>query len=514
NESGTLYRTWTESKDKTNFMVVGNNLMMNLIYGHTIRKAVGERANIVCVLDKKSNVIMKSEKLDSLAEKTFNALHYVNILRPLEAKSNLGEEAMFDMSVNCAEIPGAETLNILATRYGGTVVFANLINNYNLALYVTEALSRQLNIRCADGYLAKYDEFDIDIITDLVPYFEGVKIASIRNNASIEKAMKTRGKERVRADDFISGSPAMEAVLEEIMSVAKYDCNVLITGDTGVGKEKVANLIVKNSMRSMQPLIKLNCAAIAPNLMESEFFGYEAGAFTGAKDKGKKGYFETADNGTVFLDEVGEMPLDIQAKLLRVIQDGEFFRVGGAKPIKTNVRIIAATNRDLLTRVEEKEFRRDLYYRLNVFQIKVPSLRERREDIPPLVQYFLKKYGEKFNVKRGIDEDALELLVQSDWKGNIRELENVVQRLLIGARSENITLIEVGKELHRELFETPKLAQIEEGTEGLNLEKMVEDFERQIIKYACEKYGSTRKAAKAIGISQTQLVRKKNKYEI
>lgn len=267
----------------------------------------------------------------------------------------------------------------------------------------------------------------------------------------------------------------------------------------------------------MQPFIKINCASISPNLIESEFFGYEKGSFTGANVGGKKGYFELADNGVIFLDEVGELPLDIQAKLLRVIQDGEFFRVGGSSPVKINVRILSATNRDLEEFVEKKLFRRDLYYRLNVFPIKVPSLGERKADIPPLIHHFVRKYNEKFGIARDIDEDAVDYLQQCDWPGNIRELENVIQRLLISCREQRITVLDVMKELHGDVMETTDFGLTDEQLSSgktLDLEQMVNNVEKNIIRYACEKYGSTRKAAKAIGISQTQLVRKKKKYEL
>lgn len=318
-------------------------------------------------------------------------------------------------------------------------------------------------------------------------------------------------------EDFVCESRAMASVLDEILTVSKYDCNVLITGDTGVGKEKVANIIHKNSNRKMQPFIKVNCASISPTLIESEFFGYEKGAFTGANAAGKKGYFELADNGDIFLDEIGELQADMQAKLLRVIQDGEFFRVGGTTPIKTNVRILSATNRDLEDMIEEQRFRRDLYYRLNVVRLKVPNLRERSGDIPALVNHFLKKYSDKFEIQRKIDDDAVEYLKQCEWPGNIRELENMVQRLMISAKGEQITLLDVMRELHAEVFETSSLdfaSMQEENGKVMDLEKMVDNFEKNIIKHACEKYGSTRKVAKAIGISQTQLVRKKKKYEL
>ena len=308
----------------------------------------------------------------------------------------------------------------------------------------------------------------------------------------------------------------MHAILDEIMSVSKYDCNVLITGDTGVGKEKVANIIQKNSSRKIQPFVKINCASISPNLMESEFFGYERGAFTGADTKGKRGYFEAADNGIIFLDEVGELPLDIQAKLLRVIQDGEFLKVGGTKPIKTNVRIISATNRNLEELVEKKAFRRDLYYRLNVFPINVPALDERPEDIPPLVDNFIRKYNEKYGVDKYMDDDAKEYLAGRSWPGNIRELENVTQRLMIASSNDAITIIDVMKELGNDLLEGNSMSVAQEQLDRgeFDLSQVVDNFEKNIILHACEKHGSTRKAAKAIGISQTQLVRKKSKYGI
>ena len=357
-----------------------------------------------------------------------------------------------------------------------------------------------------------------------MPYIEG----AVETNLAMDddpaypinrqtRLMEVSGQRQTMLEDFVCESRAMASVLDEILTVAKYDCNVLITGETGVGKEKVANIIYKNSSRKMQPFVKVNCASISPTLIESEFFGYEKGAFTGASASGKKGYFELADNGVIFLDEIGELQADMQAKLLRVIQDGEFFRVGGTTPIKTNVRIISATNRDLEEVIEEQGFRRDLYYRLNVVRIRVPALRERTGDIPALIRHFLKKYSEKFQIQRQIDEDAVEYLKQCDWPGNIRELENVVQRLMISSKGEKIALLDVMRELHAEVFEgtdvSPSSAAGEEG-QVMDMEKMVENFEKNIIKHACETYGSTRKVARALGISQTQLVRKKKKYEL
>ena len=296
----------------------------------------------------------------------------------------------------------------------------------------------------------------MQIVKETAEYFE---------NASLHKASTKEGTESISMqynrtllensmlEDFVFSSRLMQNVLNDIMNVSKYDCNVLIYGETGVGKEKVANLIQKNSDRKMQPFVKINCGAISPSLIESEFFGYEKGAFTGANTSGKKGYFETANNGVIFLDEIGELPLEMQAKLLRAIQDGEFYRVGGTTPVKTNVRILSATNRDLEKLVEEGNFRRDLYYRLNVVPIKIPNLRDRSDDIPALVNHFLSKYSRKFGTSRGIVDSAMDYLKQLPWPGNVRELENVVQRLIISAKGEDITLMDVMKETHGEIFE-------------------------------------------------------------
>ena len=521
NESGTIYTVSKDAKDKKRFAVLSNNVMMALIYGYTIRNSAGPDAEIYCILDRNTPVSLKGPGIEELKSKIFTKISYLNMMRPADCLREFRDENLVDMVVNCADIPGAETLSVMATRSGGTVIFANFISNYNIALYVTEATSKDLNIKCAEGYLEKYDEFDFEIVRGLAPYVEGnlvprEKMARGGQKSEVAKEILDQYNQHNLAEmeDFIAVSPKMRSVLDEIMSVSKYDCNVLITGATGVGKEKVANIIQKNSRRKMQPFVKINCASISPNLLESEFFGYEKGAFTGADAKGKIGYFEAADNGIIFLDEVGELPLDMQAKLLRVIQDGEFLKVGGTKPVKTDVRIISATNKDLEDLVEKRIFRRDLYYRLNVFPVRVPALDERIEDIGPLADSFIGKYNEKFGLNKYMDEEAKERLASHKWPGNIRELENVIQRLLIASSGDAITVLDVVKEMDGRLVGNIDLAaSSEEKEEGaIDLTRMVEAFEKNIIREACEKYGSTRKTAKAIGISQTQLVRKKNKY--
>ena len=515
-QSGTLYRLNELVGNKERFLVVGNSMLTNLIYGYVIRQKAGEAGQITCLLDKKSNTRFTGCGIDRLISQVFDEVSFLDILRPMECMRQLDAESYYDLSINCAEIPGAETINILATKPGGTVMFANLINNLNIALYITESISKNLEVRGAEGYLEKYDQFDMGIVRGMAPYMEDLTIAQTKpREPETEPPYNRALMEKTLAEDFVCRSKAMWKVLEDMTKVSRYDCNVIIFGDTGVGKEKAANIIQKNSARKMQPFVKINCGAISPTLIESEFFGYEKGAFTGANASGKKGYFEIANNGVIFLDEIGELPLEMQAKLLRVIQDGEFYRVGGTTPIKTNVRIISATNRDLEKYVEEGKFRRDLYYRLNVVPIRIPSLAERTDDIPALIRHFLTKYGEKFGLKRGITDSAVEYLQQQQWPGNIRELENTIQRLMIAAAGEDITLMDVMRESHADLFGG---AVQDEGEafdrEEIDLQAAVDEYEKGLIKYACDKYGSTRKAAKAIGISQTQLVRKKKKYQI
>ena len=517
-QSGTLYRLKTLLEGKSRFLIVGNSMLTNLLYGYVIRRELGNECEITCLLDKKTNTKIAGKGIDDLIKNVFDEVNYLDILRPVECMEKLGAESYYDLSINCAEIPGAETINILATKPRGTVLFANLINNLNIALYITESISKPLDVRGAEGYLEGYDDFDIELVEELSAYLKDMEIIQAPKNDFAEEMpnpyiQSMLGKSLM--EDFVCRSKSMLKVVEDMTKVSKYDCNVIIFGDTGVGKEKAANIIQKNSERRMQPFVKINCGAISPTLIESEFFGYEKGAFTGANTTGKKGYFELANNGVIFLDEIGELPLEMQAKLLRVIQDGEFYRVGGTSPVKTNVRIISATNRNLEQYVEEGKFRRDLYYRLNVVPIKIPSLEERPEDIPALVNHFLSRYGEKFGVKREIAVSAMEYLMQKQWPGNIRELENTVQRLMISASGEEISLMDVMKDEHGDVFDSK--AGEDDDVEikaEINLQSAVDEYEKGLIKYACQKYGSTRKAAKAIGISQTQLVRKKKKYEI
>jgi PAS domain S-box-containing protein len=243
-------------------------------------------------------------------------------------------------------------------------------------------------------------------------------------------------------EEIVGESPALQAVLAHVVKVAPTDSSVLITGETGTGKELIARAIHKRSQRAARAFVSANCAAIPPSLIASELFGHEKGAFTGAVQR-RLGRFELAEGGTIFLDEIGELPADTQIALLRVLQEREFERVGGSKAIRANVRVIAATNRDLRASIDTGTFRNDLYYRLNVFPIEMPPLRKRRDDIPLLVEYFIDRYASKAGKKiRGISKATLERLKSYSWPGNIRELQNVIERSVVLCESENFTVDE------------------------------------------------------------------------
>jgi transcriptional regulator with GAF, ATPase, and Fis domain len=243
-------------------------------------------------------------------------------------------------------------------------------------------------------------------------------------------------------EEIVGESPALQGVLAHVVKVAPTDSTVLVTGETGTGKELIARAIHKRSQRAARAFVSVNCAAIPASLIASELFGHEKGAFTGATQR-RLGRFELAEGGTIFLDEIGELPADVQIALLRVLQEREFERVGGAKVIRADVRVIAATNRNLLAGIEAGTFRKDLYYRLNVFPVEMPPLRKRKEDIPLLVEYFIDRYATKAGKKiRGITKAALERLAAYAWPGNIRELQNVIERSVIVCETETFTVDE------------------------------------------------------------------------
>ena len=274
-------------------------------------------------------------------------------------------------------------------------------------------------------------------------------------------------------EEIVGSSPALKTVLSSLVQVAPTDSTVLITGETGTGKELIARAIHKRSQRAGQPFISVNCAAIPTSLIASELFGHEKGAFTGAMQR-RQGRFELAHGGTIFLDEIGELPAETQLALLRVIQERQFERVGGSRAIPVDVRIIAATNRDLAAAIASGTFRADLFYRLNVFPIEMPPLRQRKEDIPMLVEYFVKRYAVKARKQiRKIDRNTLDLCVSYRWPGNIRELQNIVERSVILCTGDTFAV------------EPAWLSsQAASGPQSDGLTNALESYEREIIERA------------------------------
>lgn len=317
--------------------------------------------------------------------------------------------------------------------------------------------------------------------------------------------------------NIICESPNTISVFNFAAKVAPKDSTVLLTGETGVGKEVVAKYIHYNSLRKDNNYIKINCGAIPENLLESELFGYVGGAFTGADPNGKPGLFELADNGTLFLDEIGELPLNLQSSLLRVLQDGEVTRVGSTKTRKVAVRIIAATNRNLKQMIQEKTFREDLYYRLNVISISIPPLRERRDDIPALAELFIERLNKKYNTKKKVSDTFLLELMSMSWPGNVRELSNFVERQYILNESDMLTSIHdmnyaKSNNTYQDIQNSISAAATAD-SDSLNMDKVVSSIEAALIKTSLKKCSTTKEAAKLLGISQPTFSRKYNKYK-
>jgi len=306
--------------------------------------------------------------------------------------------------------------------------------------------------------------------------------------------------------DFIVKSNIMKNILKTARRVAPHSTTVLITGETGVGKEELASYIQQNSSRSTQPFVKVNCGAIPESLMESELFGYEQGAFTGARKEGSVGLFEAANHGTILLDEISELPLKAQSKLLRTLQECEVRRVGGTWSKIIDVRIIAITNQNLQRLTETKKFRKDLFYRLSVVTINVPPLRERREEINPLIDHFLNLFWQKYGIKKSFSVEAIKKLKIYNWPGNIRELKNIVEQLVVTLDEQVI------KPEHLPSY--IKQNKVPKGIEFLPLKKVVEDAERRAIKVALSQCGSSREAAVLLDINYATLMRKIKRLNI
>lgn len=399
------------------------------------------------------------------------------------------------LDLNLPDVNGIEVLKKIKAISPNVLVI--IITGYATVDSAVEALK-----------LGAYDYIKKPFKADAIKLIVKLAIEAQSLKKEVSKLKRLGKHEEV----IIAESDAMKTVIKQAIDVSKHTwTNVLITGESGTGKEVIARFIHENSPRKDYPFVDINCASVPENLLESELFGYEKGSFTDAKTA-KNGLFHEAQGGTVFLDEIGEMPLTLQAKILRVIETKQLRRIGSTKNIVIDARIVAATNRDLKKAVEEKKFREDLYYRLNVFPIHIKPLRQRKEDIIPLAQFFLKKFSKLFSKKfMDIDEHAKAVLLQYPWKGNVRELKNVMERICIMHDGEKLEL----KHLPSDIFE-----ECEEKVEGKehhedSLAKEVANFEKKIIMEALEKTGGNiLRAAKLLNIPRGTLRHKIEKYNI
>lgn len=524
NEAGSLYMLYNSIEPGANVMVIADNLNTAAVYMSAIEQGTKGKCEFTVLLDKESTRTMPEKTARRILEKYTKNIYIEDVTKPSHTAEKLlsakdyGEKGLCDITINCEHLPGAGILAVLLTKPGGHIFFYSVKNNHAQALLVAESINKEISTSNFCQNLLKHYEFALDFLASIkgvldeiaIAYSEGLKKSRSPLSALADTPQSRQGK----ADDFIYASPVTEALIDEALNIAGYDCNLIIQGETGTGKEKILSLIHKNSIRKTMPCVKINCATIPETLAESEFFGYEAGAFTGAQAKGKKGYFDMANGGILFLDEIGCLSLGMQSKLLRVIQEGCFYRVGGDQVIATNVRVICACNVPLKKLVEEGTFREDLYYRLNICTVNIPPLRDREEDVIAIAKYYIEKYNSTYGTDKSLDQLAFNSLTSYDWPGNVRELENLIHRAVISIKDHVISSEDIEELLNRNIYEdlVVDLRTAMRGKNHVDFEEIIEQQEKQMISYALKKYGSTRKAADYLHITQAKLSRKKQKY--
>lgn len=522
-EEGSLCNLAEEFKhmDIQKSLIVGSNLAEAVLYAQLINDSNPEVVSNILAMDNSFATRLKESELKNVFGELVDEVYFVDLGLPVEAFDNIlkGENRSFmDVVVNLENMKGSESVANCIVKDGGMVCYTGINNSYSQGLLIADCLGKEVNHYALDGYDEDAFEFAVEFVERAIPKLKKLdimfsKIDVVRFVASEGKRKRTQTAAKT-IDDFIYMSPTTEVMVEEVLNVAQYDCNVIIQGETGVGKEKVFNLIHQNSPRRGKPCIKINCATIQENLAESEFFGYEKGSFTGAQASGKEGYFELANNGTLFLDEIGSLSLTMQSKLLRVLQENTYYKVGGTVPKRVNVRVICANNIPLKKLVEEGRFREDLYYRLNICLIHVPPLRMRKDDIVCLSDAFLKNYSKKYGVEKTFAKDAYDALKEYHWPGNVRELENTVHRLYIAEKERTIDGYSIDMLLNENLYQykVSDVKRVFKNEESLDFNKIMDEQEKKLIEYALERQKTTRAAAEFLNIPQATLARKKVKY--
>lgn len=501
--------------------LLGSNLVELLLYSKMAHECNPD-IEIVAILDSNSINYIKTKEFYHIFKDTINRVYFVNMARPMNAFKEIIEgenDLLFDAIINLEDIKGSETVAALLVKPKGFMYHTGVKKNLFHSILAVDCMGKEVTIHSLDGYANGVFDFAVELVKKLEDNFKLLESNYLKRNKKELKRnsfIEMKGMEVNRIEDFVFMSPVTANLVDNALNVAKYDCNVIIQGETGVGKERILDLIHQNSERKGKPCIKINCATIQENLAESEFFGYEKGSFTGASANGKEGYFEMANNGTLFLDEIGSLPLAMQSKLLRVLQENSFYRVGGTKAKSVNVRVICANNIPLKQLVDEGKFREDLYYRLNICMVQIPPLRQRKEDIICLAETFIKRYSKKYGLNKSFSDEAYERLCEYHWPGNVRELENTVHRLYISEKDLVIESESIDRLLDDNVYNDVILdIKTEVKAESkLDFNKIMDEQEKRIIAYALKKEKTTRKAAEFLGLPQATLARKKIKYDL
>ena len=460
----------------------------NMISFQQFEKILNALSDGVYISDPSGNTLWLNKVSENIVGKSNSEVVGHNV-RDLEA------QGVFNPSITRLALDAGKTISTVQSMDNGRkyLVTGNLIRDEHGKTILVVAQSRDIT----------------EAIRTTVQLEEAETL--LRQYSQEIRDLKVSRNENSFIEQIVGNSSSYLPVLDLIEKVSVINTTILITGETGVGKTVLAKRIHELSDRHDKPFVHINCSAIAESLIESELFGYKKGAFTGANSTGKIGLIKSADKGTVFLDEIGELPLHLQSKLLQFLQDKKYIPVGDTQVQTADVRIIAATNSDLTDMIKEGRFRPDLYYRLNIVPIAIPPLRERPEDVFPLLYHFLTKFNKQHTQSRRFSAEVLDLLQNYDWPGNIRELENLVERLVIVAKKNEILLNDLPEKIRRKIQAEEKLIKM---IDGESLTQMLWRIEKEVLEETYRIHGNTRKTAKALGITQSLLMRRFKRYGI